>query len=278
MGPRSRRKLQQHHIEYLCCQNTLREWAHLSLIQRARMFHRVFPELKVSATHLARTYSQQGIRFKFIQRGKKTIDYSNQYYLNLFRDMHTAVRRARLRDLKLVWVDEAVFTFNTFSTKAWAGRYSSIQVKDTELRLRTVALVAAISEDGGLEAYALHPRSISTAEFVAFVKQLSQRFGEAEFAMFMDNLQVHKTKEVLEACKEAKVNQIFNVPYSPDFNGIECYFSLVKAQYKKLMLQQILKGIRPDSYQLVRESLAHVEKEKAQRCVGLGLKYINLKA
>ena len=47
-----RSKLDQHHIEYLCNQRTLREWAHLSLIQRAGMFHRTFPEIKISASLL----------------------------------------------------------------------------------------------------------------------------------------------------------------------------------------------------------------------------------
>jgi hypothetical protein len=31
-----------------------------------------------------------------------------------------------------------------------------------------MALIAAISEDGGLEAFELHPRSINTEDFVAF--------------------------------------------------------------------------------------------------------------
>ena len=45
-------KLEKHHIDYLCNQKTLSEWAHLSLIQRAVMFHRNFPELKISASLL----------------------------------------------------------------------------------------------------------------------------------------------------------------------------------------------------------------------------------
>jgi hypothetical protein len=57
------------------------------------------------------------------------------------------------------------------------------------------------------------------------------------------------------------------VPYSPDFNGIESYFSLVKGLYKKLMLQQLMKGIRPDSGKLVLESIGLVQKEKVQKCV-----------
>ena len=49
---RKRTKLETHHVDYLCNQKTLREWAHLSLIQRAVMFHRTFPELKISASLL----------------------------------------------------------------------------------------------------------------------------------------------------------------------------------------------------------------------------------
>lgn len=80
--------------------------------------------------------------------------------------------------------------------------------------------------------------------------------------MFMDNLQVHKTTEVVETCKRLKVQQIFNVPYSPDFNGIESYFSLVKAEYKKSMLQKLMKGIKPDSADLIVQSISRIEKVK----------------
>ncbi|MFN9904793.1 MAG: hypothetical protein ACK56F_01545 [bacterium] len=37
------------------------------------MFHRQFPELKISGTLLGRTYKQHGVKFKFIRRGKKII-------------------------------------------------------------------------------------------------------------------------------------------------------------------------------------------------------------
>ena len=60
----------------------------------------------------------------------------------------------------------------------------------------------------------------------------------------MDNLEVHKTKEVLETSERLKARPIFNVPYSPDFNGIETYFSLLKGEYKKLILKRIINGIK----------------------------------
>ena len=49
---RKRMKLEIHHVDYLCNQTTLNQWAHLSLIQRTVMFHRTFPEIKISASLL----------------------------------------------------------------------------------------------------------------------------------------------------------------------------------------------------------------------------------
>ena len=125
------------------------------------MFHRSFPEIKISASTIRRLYLKHGVRFKFIKRGKKEIDYGDPHYFNWFSEMYHSVRSARLQDKKLVWVDEAVFTFNTMSTRAWSARHSRIEVKNADARIKTVALVAAISEDAGLEAFLLHPRAIS---------------------------------------------------------------------------------------------------------------------
>ena len=162
------------------------------------MFHRTFPEIKISATLLQTTYKQCGVKFKLIHRGIKVIDYTNQYYYyNLFREMYDAVKVTRLMDVKLVWVDEAMFTFNTFSKRAWSAKHKSIEVNDADIRIKTMAFLGAISDDGGLEAYTIHPKSITTKEFMEFVEMLSAKFHGQEFAIFMDNLQVHKTKEVL---------------------------------------------------------------------------------
>ena len=57
-----------------------------------------------------------------------------------------------------------------------------------------MAFLGAISENEGLEAYTIHPNSITTKEFIEFVEMLSEKFYRQEFAIFMDNLQVHKTK------------------------------------------------------------------------------------
>ena len=91
--------------------------------------------------------------------------------------MHDAVKVTQLRDVKLVWVDEAMFTFNTFSTRAWSAKNLSIQVDDADIRIKSMAFIGAISDNGGLEAYAIHPKAITTVEFIEFVEMLSATTG-----------------------------------------------------------------------------------------------------
>ena len=103
--------------------------------------------------------------------------------------------------------------------------------------MQTLALIAAISEDGGLIDFAIHPRAINTDVFVAFVRQLSEKLGGGDFALFLDNLSVHKTKDAKLLFEALNITEIFNAPYCTQFNGIESYFYQIKATYKKLLLE-----------------------------------------
>ena len=73
------------------------------------------------------------------------LNYSDPHYLHLFKEMYDAVRTTRLKDMKLVWVDEAVFTFNTLGKRAWSSKFKSISVKDIDFKVKTTAIIALIS-------------------------------------------------------------------------------------------------------------------------------------
>ena len=53
---RQRLKFDPHHIDFLISKQTLISQAHLSLKQRAKMFHRQFPDKTISATTIGRIY------------------------------------------------------------------------------------------------------------------------------------------------------------------------------------------------------------------------------
>ena len=51
-----------------------------------------------------------------------------------------------------MWLDEAMLTFNAFSTRAWSAKHQCIEVIDANIRIKSMAFLGAISDNGGLEA------------------------------------------------------------------------------------------------------------------------------
>ena len=139
-------------------------------------------------------------------------------------------------DLPLVFLDEAIFSFNTFKAKAWSKTYKSITIKDYTIKVKTQALIAAISLDEGFVDYFIHPKSIKTEELKAFLKNYQIDLMASHLLSFLNNLSVHKTNLSKETFRELQITAIFNIPYSPQFNGIESYFSILKNEYKNLLL------------------------------------------
>lgn len=88
--------------------------------------------------------------------------------------------------------------------------------------------------------YKLYDGAVDRERLVEFLREVLEKMNRNSFAIFMDNLSVHKTQEVRNFCSESDILEIFNVPYSPEFNGIECFFALIKDSYKKNLLKCIL--------------------------------------
>ena len=158
----SRQKLNGYHISYLTNPDTLHEQAHDSLQERVKKFHRKFGEVKISVTTLRRLYKRHKIKFKFIKRVKKDIDFTNKWYHDLFIRMRTLVELSKTSNQKIIFLDETVFTFSTFRSKAWSHHRHRLQVVDSDLRIQTMAMISAISAENGLEGFLLHPKSIKT--------------------------------------------------------------------------------------------------------------------
>ena len=129
--------------------------------------------------------------------------------------MHSLLKNMHDSKTKVVYLDETMFTFSTFRAKSWSSNKDSLKINDKNLKIKTLALIAAISEDGGLVDFAIHPKAINTESFVTFIHSLTAKLGGGDFAIFLDNLSVHKTKEAKLVFEENNITEIFNVPYSP---------------------------------------------------------------
>jgi transposase len=176
-------------------------------------------------------------------------------YKKLLIDCYEQVKKFRDKGVPIIYLDEAIFTFHTIKKRAWYSKLENLKVSQESRQMKPLALVAAIESDRGLVSYAIREGSINAESFIEFLVQLKEHMSCPEICLFLDNLSVHKTKKVKEKLSELNIHPVYNVPYSPDFNGIESYFSLVKGEYKNLWMQLYVKeeAIEPEA--LVRQVL-----------------------
>lgn len=114
-------------------------------------------------------------------------------------------------------------------------------------------------------------KAINKDDFMEFIRNLKHEQGDTKFALFLDNLRVHHTVLVRDLCKELDIPLIFNLPYSPDLNPIETYFSLIKNHYKRIKLNNIANDKKIKVIDMVSESTDLVKDEYVQNICKCGI-------
>jgi transposase len=147
-----------------------------------------------------------------------------------------------------------MFTYKTYMTTDYSNRNEHIEITEQALRGKTYAVLASISADEGLEYYEIHERSINTDIFIDYLKDLREVCEGEKIAIFLDNLRVHHSNKVKDFCKAHDIPLVFNLAYSPEYNPIENFFSLVKNYYKRKKQNQLVKYEKFDGIKLIQES------------------------
>jgi hypothetical protein len=80
-------KLKDEHKDFLLNETTLRQWSYLSLAQRCVLFHRQFPDIRISHSLLFRFYREHKVRYKKIRRTKFDVDYNIPKYREQLLEM-----------------------------------------------------------------------------------------------------------------------------------------------------------------------------------------------
>ena len=106
--------------------------------------------------------------------------------------------------------------------------------------------------------------------FFNFVNMLHAK-QKGPYFLFLDNCSIHLTNDVRQQAAKLKVPLVFNVPYSPWFNGIEHFWAQSKRIYKKIGTRTLLSGEKRDLFKEARLSVDAVDDAVAQRCARSGL-------
>lgn len=98
--------------------------------------------------------------------------------------------------------------------------------------------IAAISNSG----LVLHESQVSaynSESFLAFLKDLVKHLKPNHKYLLMDNGRFHHKKDCLDFLLQHNLEPLFIPPYSPEYNPIEEVFSLVKRNFRNLLLSGV---------------------------------------
>ena len=83
----------------------------------------------------------------------------------------------------------------------------------------------------------------------------------------MDNLKVHRTADVQEVMAELNFSYCMAPIYSPDYNPIEYYFSMLKRLVKRERLKDLVANRERDFDEIVREVYDTISTEKINNVI-----------
>ena len=102
------------------------------------------------------------------------------------------------------------------------------------------SVIAAVSAEQGFIYYEKDDVAVTKVSYHAFLRNLSEQMDGVPFALYMDQLQIHKSKDTLKVYDELSIWPIFNISYMPELNPIESCFSHVKRVFNRERLWHLV--------------------------------------
>ena len=113
----------------------------------------------------------------------------------------------------------------------------------------------------------IYDSAVKAEDFAVYLRVLSRKLKKRPFALFMDQLNVHKAKIVKPLYTELGITPIFNKAGSPDFNPIESTFAQVKREYCRQRLRSLANDLYFDMAENMKKSFEKVTKDMCQNCI-----------
>lgn len=76
----------------------------------------------------------------------------------------------------------------------WCRMRENVRVEEAKLNEPTLALLAGISKEKGVEHYKIYPKSVNIVKFKKWLTGLRDVTGDDKVALFMDQLSVHTSE------------------------------------------------------------------------------------
>ena len=160
------------------------------------------------------------------------------------------IRSIRL-GFDIIFVDESKIETINSHLKCWRKQKETIYFSNVNKQKLNIIMAVGKNKIYGLK---LEKKNINSDIYLQFLKELLIEFKKEEkkkFILILDNLKLHKTKEVISFCELNKLNLVFNVPYQSTFNGIElCFRAIKRITYSNLY--NSIEDMKKSIYNLIK--------------------------
>ena len=129
--------------------------------------------------------------------------------------MKQQLTRAKNEGFRFVYLDETMVTRKTVADTEWARPKENIRVDLAKLEEPTLAMLAGISAENGLEYFQIFHKSVDVPKFGEWLKSLRNTCETDKVCLFMDQLSAHTSDKTKKAMRELGFRWIYNVAYSP---------------------------------------------------------------
>ena len=137
----------------------------MSLKDRCKQFQREFPRAHMNRTLLRKVYRIHGVKKKYLRWTKQAKDPDPEEDRQKLIIMKRLLTRAKNDGYRVVYADETMVTRKSVNNTEWARKHENMTVDQAKLNEPTLALLAAISKEKGLEHWQLFPKSVNIAKF-----------------------------------------------------------------------------------------------------------------
>ena len=209
----------------------------------------------MNPTLLRQIYGQHGIKKKVLRWTKRPKANTEKKFEKLKEQLRAEVTSAKAQGYELCYTDECLFTRRTVPKSEWAHRRTNVEVDMAQLDEPAYALILAVSSEHGVVCRKTFKKSVNVAKFLEYIEQLREETQGRKICLFWDNLSVHRSRQVTDRLDALGIRYIFNLPASPDYNGVEGCFSKIKQSFKVQRLQKMARGIKPNIQTLIHRAV-----------------------
>ena len=143
--------MKQHQIDWLVHGATLKRQTAMSLADRCKHFQKEFPGMKMNTALLRLVYRKHGIKKKKLQWYKQAKGMTPEHKIKLLSTVKQLLTKAKKDGYRIVYIDETMFTSKTLPETEWSLPKENMQVDLKRLEEPTLALLAGISKEKGME-------------------------------------------------------------------------------------------------------------------------------